>query len=229
MAIKSLENLCKIIGYQFTDISHLELALTHRSIGYKNNERLEFLGDSILNLAIAEALFHQFPKENEGKLSRLRAQMVKGDTLAVIAKEFGLGEYLKLGPGELKSGGFKRESILADTVEAIIGAILLYSNWETARLRILSWYQSRLEVLDPKDVNVKDAKSRLQEFLQSRKKTLPIYTVVNITGKDHDQIFEVNCKIDDLDHVISARAESRRIAEQKVAKKALVSLGVDNK
>jgi len=229
MAIKSLENLCSTIGYEFNDISNLELALTHRSIGYLNNERLEFLGDSILNLTIADALYQQFPKEKEGKLSRLRAQMVKGDTLAIIAKEFGLGDYLILGPGELKSGGFRRESILADCVEAIIGAISIDSDWETARARILSWYQSRLEVLDPKDVHVKDAKSRLQEYLQSRKKTLPQYEVVNITGKDHNQLFEVNCKIEDLPNVLSAKAETRRVAEQKVAKKALVSLGIDNK
>ncbi|BCE01717.1 ribonuclease III [Marinicellulosiphila megalodicopiae] len=229
MSIKTLKTLSKKIGYQFNDIQLLELALTHRSIGNNNNERLEFLGDSILNLTIADALFHQFPKEKEGKLSRLRASMVKGDTLAIIAKEFGLGEYLILGPGELKSGGFRRESILADAVEAIIGAISLDSDWECARACTLRWYESRLKVLDPKDINVKDAKSRLQEYLQSRQKSLPQYEVVNITGKDHNQMFEVNCKIEDLPHVVSATAESRRIAEQKVAKKALVSLGIDNK
>jgi len=229
MPVKSLENLSTVIGYQFNDISLLELALTHRSIGHRNNERLEFLGDSILNLAIAEALFHQFPKEKEGKLSRLRAQMVKGDTLALIAKEFELGDYLILGPGELKSGGHRRESILADAVEAIIGAISLDSDWDVAKARILTWYQARLDLLDPKDVHVKDAKSRLQEYLQGKKQALPQYDVVNITGKDHNQMFEVNCVIDGLPSVLSAKAESRRIAEQKVAKKALVSLGVDNK
>lgn len=144
MIIKPATDLAKKLGYQFKDESMIELALTHRSHGKRNNERLEFLGDSILNFVIAEALYRRFPEAKEGQLSRLRAQLVKGETLAELAREMKLGDYLRLGSGELKSGGYRRDSILADSVEAIIGAIYLDSDMECCRPYILSWYQSRL-------------------------------------------------------------------------------------
>lgn len=214
------------IGYSFNDESLLKLALTHRSVGAKNNERLEFLGDSILNFVIAEDLYRRFPKAREGQLSRLRAQLVKGVTLAEIAKEFGLGDYLLLGSGELKSGGFRRESILADAVESIIGAIFNDTGFEAAKERILYWYNSRLESLTLQDTQ-KDPKTRLQEFLQSRQQALPAYEVVTVEGEAHAQTFYVECHIDMLKQTSKGSGSSRRIAEQKAAKVALTSLGLE--
>lgn len=148
----SYSSLCKKIGYNFTDEALLTLALSHRSVGGKNNERLEFLGDSILNFVIGEDLFHRFSTADEGQLSRLRARMVKGVTLAELGREFGLSEYMRMGSGELKSGGYRRESILADAVEAIIGAIFLETNdMEVCQRVILQWYQTRLDKLSIKD------------------------------------------------------------------------------
>lgn len=212
--------LCRQIGYVFADLGLLELALTHRSYGGKNNERLEFLGDSILNYVIAEELFHRFPKAKEGELSRLRASLVKGDTLAELAREFKLGDYLKLGPGELKSGGFRRDSILADAVEGIIGALYLDAGMDECRKYIIQWYQSRLESTSLKVVT-KDPKTRLQEFLQGRKKALPQYEVVEIRGEPHDQTFLVECRIETFPDAILGKGNSRRIAEQKAASQAL--------
>ncbi|WP_410506458.1 ribonuclease III [Marinomonas sp. GJ51-6] len=201
----------------------LELALTHRSFGGKNNERLEFLGDSILNYVIAEDLFHRFPKAKEGELSRLRASLVKGDTLAELAREFQLGDFLKLGAGELKSGGFRRDSILADAVEGIIGAIYLDAGMDVCRQHILAWYKDRLDATSLKIVT-KDAKTRLQEYLQARKYGLPQYEVVKIDGEPHDQTFYVNCQVEAYDGVIEGKGNSRRIAEQNAAAKALKKL-----
>jgi len=212
--------LCQKIGYFFADLGLLELALTHRSYGGKNNERLEFLGDSILNYVIAEDLFHRFPKAKEGELSRLRASLVKGDTLAELAREFKLGEYLKLGAGELKSGGFRRDSILADAVEGIIGGMYLDAGMDVCREHILDWYKSRLDATSLKIVT-KDAKTRLQEYLQARKYALPQYDVVQIVGEPHDQTFFVHCTIEILPEAIEGKGNSRRIAEQKAATKAL--------
>jgi ribonuclease III len=217
------QKLCRRIGYFFADLGLLELALTHRSFGGKNNERLEFLGDSILNYVIAEDLFHRFPKAKEGELSRLRASLVKGDTLAELAREFQLGDYLKLGAGELKSGGFRRDSILADTVEGIIGGIYLDAGMEVCREHILAWYKERLDATSLKIVT-KDAKTRLQEYLQARKHALPQYDVVNILGEPHDQTFFVRCQIELCDHALEGKGNSRRIAEQNAAAKALKQL-----
>ncbi|MGR0280004.1 ribonuclease III [Marinomonas dokdonensis] len=214
------QKLCRRIGYYFADLGLLELALTHRSFGGKNNERLEFLGDSILNYVIAEDLFHRFPKAKEGELSRLRASLVKGDTLAELAREFKLGDFLKLGAGELKSGGFRRDSILADSVEGIIGAIYLDAGMDTCRTHILDWYKSRLDATSLKVVT-KDAKTRLQEYLQGRKYALPNYEVVDIQGEPHDQTFYVHCQIELSDEAIQGKGNSRRIAEQNAAAKAL--------
>jgi ribonuclease III len=212
--------LCRKIGYFFADLGLLELALTHRSYGGKNNERLEFLGDSILNYVIAEDLFHRFPKAKEGELSRLRASLVKGDTLAELAREFKLGDYLKLGAGELKSGGFRRDSILADAVEGIIGGMYLDAGMDVCREHILKWYKDRLDATSLKIVT-KDAKTRLQEYLQARRYALPQYEVVQIVGEPHDQTFFVHCTIEIIPEAIEGKGNSRRIAEQKAATKAL--------
>ncbi|WP_241819675.1 ribonuclease III, partial [Vibrio cyclitrophicus] len=181
-----IDKLERKIGYQFNDADLIHLALTHRSAAGKHNERLEFLGDSILSFVIADDLYHRFPKVNEGDMSRMRATLVRGHTLAELGREFELGDYLKLGPGELKSGGFRRDSILADAVEAIIGAVYLDSDTEVVRGIILSWYQSRLDAIQP-GVSQKDPKTRLQEFLQGRRNPLPVYTVTNIKGEAHNQ------------------------------------------
>ncbi|OMH38124.1 ribonuclease III [Motiliproteus sp. MSK22-1] len=223
---KQLNKLSKSLGYQFKDSQLMELALTHRSCGNNNNERLEFLGDSILNFVIADALFQQFPKAKEGQMSRLRARLVKGVTLAELAREMDLGEYLRLGSGELKSGGFRRESILADAVEALIGAIYLDSGLEQCRNRILSWYQSRLQSLSLDDTQ-KDPKTRLQEFLQSRRAELPKYHLIKVEGEAHAQTFYIECEIAFLGQSTHGQGSSRRIAEQVSAEAGLVALGVE--
>ncbi|KFZ38314.1 ribonuclease III [Shewanella mangrovi] len=218
--IKNIGRLCRTLGYSFNDESLLLQALTHRSAANTHNERLEFLGDSILSIIISDALYHQFPKATEGDLSRMRASLVRGDTLAKIAKEFKLGDYLTLGPGELKSGGFRRESILADAVEAIIGAIYLDSELENVRGLLLGWYEQRLKEIKP-GVNQKDAKTQLQEFLQGDKKPLPEYEVVLVEGEAHNQRFKVECRVLDLDEAVIGEGSSRRKAEQQAAAQAL--------
>jgi ribonuclease-3 len=199
------------------------LALTHRSANSTHNERLEFLGDSILSFVIADDLYHRFPKIDEGDMSRMRATLVRGHTLAELGREFELGDYLKLGPGELKSGGFRRDSILADAVEAIIGAIYLDSETETVRKAILSWYESRLNSIQP-GVSQKDPKTRLQEFLQGRKKPLPEYEVTNIKGEAHNQAFTVSCNVAGIGKPVIGTGTSRRKAEQAAAELALEKL-----
>ena len=218
--IKNLPRLCRTLGYEFNDINLLIQALTHRSAANKHNERLEFLGDSILSIVISDALYHQFPKATEGDLSRMRATLVKGDTLTLIAKEFKLGDYLFLGPGELKSGGFRRESILADAVEAIIGAVYLDANIDACRTLLLNWYEQRLAKIKP-GINQKDPKTILQEHLQCFKKPLPDYQVVKVEGEAHDQTFTVECRITDLADVVIGVASSRRKAEQLAAAQVL--------
>ncbi|MCF7504817.1 MULTISPECIES: ribonuclease III [Vibrio] len=218
-----IDKLERKIGYQFNDADLLHLALTHRSAAGKHNERLEFLGDSILSFVIADDLFHRFPKVNEGDMSRMRATLVRGHTLAELGREFELGDYLKLGPGELKSGGFRRDSILADAVEAIIGAVYLDSDTEVVRGIILSWYKSRLDAIQP-GVSQKDPKTRLQEFLQGRRNPLPVYTVTNIKGEAHNQEFTVECEVAGVDKPVIGKGTSRRKAEQAAAETALEQL-----
>ncbi|MDC0662631.1 ribonuclease III [Marinobacter sp. SS21] len=222
-----LERLQRRIGYQFKQSEHLLLALTHRSYGNQNNERLEFLGDSIVNMVIAEHLFVQFEKAREGQLSRLRARMVKGVTLAEIGREFELGKFLRLGSGELKSGGYRRDSILADTVESIIGAIYLDSDFDTCRSLVLSWFEQRLQNLNLQDTQ-KDPKTRLQEYLQSRQFPLPRYEVISVDGEAHAQTFHVSCNLPSLDRTTTGVGSSRRLAEQQAARSALKALGVEN-
>ncbi len=208
------------IAYHFKDEALLTLALTHRSFSSQNNERLEFLGDSLLGVTISEYLYYKFPAVKEGILSRLRSKLVKGETLALIAREFDLSEYLIMGPGELKSGGYRRDSILADAVEAIIGAIFLDSDIETCKSIILAWFSTRLEDLSIDD-QLKDPKTQLQELLQSQKKPLPLYTVTNIDGASHQQMFTVTCDIVLLKEPVQAVATSRRQAEKEAAILAL--------
>lgn len=221
-----LDRLQRQIGYEFSEPELLKLALTHRSFGNHNNERLEFLGDSIVNMVIAEHLYLHFEKAREGQLSRLRARMVKGVTLAEIGREFGLGDYLRLGSGELKSGGFRRESILADAVESIIGAIYLDSDFYTCREQVLRWFRERLARLDLQDTQ-KDPKTRLQEYLQSRQYPLPRYEVISVDGEAHQQTFHVCCELTSLDRKTSGTGSSRRVAEQEAARNALRELGVE--
>lgn len=222
----SLDRLERQIGYQFTDQSLLTLALTHRSFAGRNNERLEFLGDAVLNFVAGEALYTRFAQAREGQLSRLRARLVKGETLAILAKRFSLGDYLRLGSGELKSGGFRRESILADALEAIIGAIYLDAGMDCARDRVLDWLTSEFETLTLVDTN-KDPKTRLQEFLQARGHELPRYEVVDIQGEPHCRTFWVECQVALLDSKTRGEGASRRIAEQVAAAQALRALGVE--
>jgi ribonuclease-3 len=224
---QKIDTLCAAIGYSFNDTSLLDLALTHRSCGHHNYERIEFLGDSIVNFVIANTLFDKFPKAREGQLSRLRAGLVKGVTLAQVAIEMQVGPCLKLGAGELKSGGQRRESILADATEAIIGAIYKDAGMAVCQERILSWFASRLDNLSLLD-NQKDPKTRLQEYLQAKKCDLPVYHLIGVKGQDHEQMFTIECHSDLLDKPTKAEASSRRIAEQKSATLALQQLGQES-
>jgi ribonuclease-3 len=215
--------LYKRLGYTFAEEANIVEALTHRSASKHHNERLEFLGDAILGMVIAKALYLRFPKQPEGKLTRMRSSLVKGDTLAEVAREFELGELLLLGPGELKSGGFRRDSILADAVESIIGAIYLEAGMAKCEALILDWFACRLKALDPEAVS-KDDKTRLQEYLQSNKHPLPLYEVTEIKGKSHDQTFYVECNVEGLNKAVVGKGNSRRRAEQKAAKQAFEKL-----
>ncbi|MGJ8691953.1 MAG: ribonuclease III [Thalassotalea sp.] len=217
--------LIKKIGYSFKNKALIIQALTHRSAKGDHNERLEFLGDSILGFVIAEALYDKFPNHPEGDLTRMRSSLVKGVTLAKLAIDFGLGEFLILGPGELKSGGHKRESILEDAVEAIIGAIYLDADLDVAKAIILTWFEPRLAVIKP-GVS-KDPKTRLQEYLQSKKIPLPVYDVIDIQGKSHNQTFTISCSTQILDSIVITNATSRRKAEQEAAQQVLDKLSDD--
>lgn len=215
--------LQRALGYEFTDPQLLTLALTHRSARGINNERLEFLGDSIVNHIIAEALYHQFPASREGDMSRMRASLVKGDTLAEVARELHLGDYLQLGPGERKSGGHRRSSILADALEAVVGAILLDSDVEKCRGSVLRWFGPRLQALTS-GIADKDAKTRLQEYLQGRGNALPLYELLDVLGEDHKQQFRVACRLQQPALAVEGSGSSRRKAEQAAASAALLRL-----
>ncbi|MEI8594798.1 ribonuclease III [Photobacterium sp. Hal280] len=218
-----VQRLQRKLGHEFKNSELLTLALTHRSANGTHNERLEFLGDSILSFVIADELYHRFPKVDEGDMSRMRATLVRGKTLAELGREFELGDHLLLGPGELKSGGYRRDSILADCVEAIIGAIYLDSDIECVRQIVLSWYQSRLDTIQP-GINQKDPKTRLQECLQGRRLPLPAYTVTKVQGEAHNQEFTVQCDVSGLDNPVVGKGGSRRKAEQAAAELALKQL-----
>lgn len=215
--------LCKRLSYQFKDPEFLVTAMTHRSASKEHYERMEFLGDAILNLIITDDLYHRFPGASEGKLSRLRASMVKGETLSQLAKQLELGDFLQLGSGELKSGGFRRESILADVFESIIGAIYLDGGYEPARRFVLAMFDERLENADI-NVNLKDPKTRLQEYLQARGVELPVYEILSTKGKAHNQTFEVACHVSITENSTLGRGNSRRKAEQEAAMQMLAHL-----
>nr|WP_286267865.1 ribonuclease III [Thalassotalea atypica] len=223
---QALARLSKRLGYEFNDEQLLIQSLTHRSAKGDHNERLEFLGDSILGCVVAERLFNQFPKESEGDLTRMRSSLVKGVTLAEIARDFKLGEHLILGPGEKKSGGHRRESILEDAVEAIIGAVYIDSDMATCKALVLSWFDVRLSKIKP-GINQKDPKTRLQEFLQGRKIPLPQYEVVDIKGQSHNQEFTIKCTTQVTEQSIITKGSSRRKAEQAAAEKVLEIINND--
>jgi ribonuclease-3 len=219
----SQTGLVRVIGHDFNQPSLLVQALTHRSHAGPNNERLEFLGDGILNLVVAHQLYQRFPKLDEGDLSRLRAQLVKEATLADLARKLDIGDALRLGEGELKSGGWRRPSVLADALEAIIGAIFLDGGFVAAETFVARLYAQLLGDINPKAIG-KDPKSLLQEYLQSKKHVLPEYEVLEITGEAHEQYFKVVCNIPAFGVMAHGEGSSRRIAEQQAATKAYEAL-----
>ncbi len=208
------------LGYQFANHELLEQAVTHRSHGVVHNERLEFLGDAVLNCTIAQLLFQKFARLNEGDLSRLRANLVKQQSLAEIAERLELSQFLRLGEGERKSGGFRRPSILADTLEAAIGAVFVDRGFDAAREVITRLFEPVLKSVDPKTLG-KDSKTLLQEFLQGKRLPLPLYSVVETRGAAHNQEFEVECSVPKFDISVRGSGRSRRAAEQSAAKLAL--------
>jgi ribonuclease-3 len=214
------------LGYEFRDAALLREALTHRSFGIPHNERLEFVGDAVLNCAIAAMLFERFPTTQEGELSRARANLVNRDTLAQIARRIDLGAHIRLGEGELKSGGADRASIIADGLEAIFGAVFLDGGFAAARAAIDNIYADLLRDADPSTLG-KDPKTRLQEWLQGRRYPVPEYAVVATSGEAHAQHFEVDCRIAALSMVTHGTGPSRRAAEQEAAASALARLVAD--
>jgi len=219
---QALDALQKRLGYRFVDLSLLARALTHRSAARDHNERLEFLGDAVIGVVVASAFFDRFPQANEGELSRLRAGVVSGVSLAGIARSLKLSECLILGESERKSGGRNRDSILADTLEALAGAILMDSSLSGARTVVSGWLQSMIEgsTLDI----VIDAKTRLQEWLQARGEPLPEYVVTSVSGEDHAQCFQVQCKLGERGITTEASGSARRRAEQTAAELMLDEL-----
>ncbi|MFT0534181.1 ribonuclease III [Castellaniella hirudinis] len=218
-----LDTLQQALGYQYRDQGLLAQALTHRSHGMPHNERLEFLGDSILNFVVSTLLFAEHAEMDEGDLSRVRANLVKQSALAGIAQRLALSEHLRLGEGELKSGGFRRPSILADAVEAILGAVYLDGGYEQARGVIARLYRPLLDHLDVR-ASGKDPKTQLQEILQGRGLDLPRYQVMSVRGAAHDQTFEVSCRVPALAIDVQACGGSRRAAEQAAATRAIAAV-----
>ena len=210
-----------LLGHPFADPRLLEQALTHRSASHANNERLEFLGDALLNLFVAELVYECHPRADEGAMTRLRAALVNGPALAGIARGEGIGECLHLGPGELKSGGFRRDSILADALEALVAAIYLDAGWEACRATVRRLFGPRVEAGVP---TPKDAKTRLQEWLQGRNLPLPAYDLVGTSGEEHARQFDVLCRVAEPTVATEGRGSSRRAAEQMAAEAALSRL-----
>jgi len=215
-----------LTGYQFKQQDLLQQALTHRSVSRsKNNERLEFLGDSVLNLIISRYIYCRFGDADEGALSRIRASLVKEPTLARLARSIDLGDYVNLGGGELKSGGYRRASILSDALEAIIGAVYLDSDILQAERVVLALFQPELEAIDIA-AGLKDPKTRLQEYLQAQQQQLPVYRVEKTTGKSHQQMFTVSCSIRDNEIEAHGSGPSRKKAEQQAAQNLLQKIGL---
>ena len=220
---KTLVELGHRLTYTFRRPELLDQALTHRSKGATNYERLEFLGDSILGFAISSELYNRYPSLYEGELTRLRASLVNKNTLATLARNLGLGNYLRLGEGELKSGGYDRDSILADALEAVFGAVCKDGSVEEATRVILHLYHERLDNLDPHSIP-KDPKTRLQEYLQKHSLPTPVYLVREVTGEAHNQNFVVECRVSGLDNPVLGQGSNRRHAEQEAAGRALDQL-----
>ena len=216
-------DLCTQLGYDFKDPQLLQQALTHRSYSPEHNERLEFLGDSILGCVITKHLYASFPQLSEGELSRLRSNLVKEETLVILARQLGLGNHLRLGEGERKSAGFRRPSILADAVEALFGAVFLDGGFAAAEQVVLDLFVPYLEKVDLQTLG-KDAKTMLQEYLQGRHIALPTYTVVGTQGAAHEQSFQVECAIPSLKITARGEGSSRRNAEQQAAQSAYQQL-----
>ena len=223
--MRDLKLLEQQLGYVFNDIDLLKLALTHCSVGKQNNERLEFLGDAVLNLVIAKELFALYPQYSEGTLSRLRASLVNGNALFAVALEIGLNDFLNLGPGELKSSGIKKISILADALEAVIAAIFLDDDFSSVAKFIQTKFHDRLLNHTLPGI-LKDSKSSLQEYLQAKKLPLPEYVLLEMVGMDHERVFRVSCIINKLNLTAIGSGASRRKAEQSAAANVLRDLGL---
>jgi len=218
--VKNTAPLQRALGHEFREPEHLERALTHRSRTARNNERLEFLGDALLSFVIGEALYRLRPNAEEGALSRLRASLVREESLAALARSLSLGDYLQLGEGELRSGGWRRDSVLADALEAVLGAVHLDAGFETASAVCLGLFTNQLASL-PDPEALKDAKTRLQEWLQARSRPLPRYEVLEESGPPHKRQFLVRCALQDGEDEVQARGSSRRVAEQSAAQAML--------
>lgn len=219
--------LKKTFDYEFAEYDFLAQALTHRSVPGVNNERLEFLGDAVLDAVVSEVVYRHFPFSSEGDLSRLRSSLVKDSSLADLASNLGVGEHLILGPGEKKTGGHRRASILADALEAIFGAVYLDAGYQAASQIIHKVFGDRFDNL-PNPGDLRDPKTRLQEYLQAAKLSLPHYEIVEISGKAHDQHFVVRCSISEKDMTTTGEASSRRDAEQSAAEAMAVALGINS-
>jgi ribonuclease III len=225
MGSSQADKLATRLGYAPRDRDLFVIALTHRSADGPNNERLEFLGDSVLNLLMSERLYREFPAASEGDLSRLRARLVSEEPLAEVASEMQLGELLFLGSGELKTGGFRRQSILADAFEALCGALFIDGGLDTVRERLISKFESRIAAL-PEPATLKDAKTKLQEHLQANGHSLPVYSVRRTSGEPHAQVFLVSCAVPHASIETEGEGPSRRRAEQVAAQAALKALGL---
>ncbi len=208
-------------GHAFQDAGLLQQALTHRSAGSPHNERLEFLGDALVNQIVAESLYLAWPRADEGALTRARAELVRESALAGIARELKLGEHLVLGPGEMKTGGHRRDSILADAVEALVAAIHLDAGFDTCKSVVLAWFGPLMAALPPPHKVGKDPKTRLQEWLQGRQRNLPVYALVEESGDDHARLFTVSCTLSEPAMITMGEGSSRRAAEQQAAEAAL--------
>ena len=215
-----------VLGYGFSDADLLAQALTHRSFSSKHNERLEFLGDALLGMFIAGELFTKFPKAAESDLTRMRSSLVNKETLAQIAKQLGLGDHIRFGIGEHRSGGGRKKSLLANTVEALIGAVYLDSGLDNCRRTILRLYTPLLDEMSAENIP-KDPKSELQEYMQANRKSLPAYNVIAEEGGAHDKLFTIECCIDGLAEPVIAKGRSKRSAEQTAARAALEMIGLD--
>ncbi len=217
------KELSEKLGYSFTNKELLDQALRHRSMGKMSNERLEFLGDAVLNFVIAAELFHRYPEIKEGELSRLRANLVNGEALAALANELQIGKFLQFGSGELRDGGARHQSIIADAMEAIIGAMYLDGGFLETEHQVLNWFASRLN--ETTGVAQKDPKTCLQELLQMRKLPLPLYAVIDTSGAAHSRIFTVSCQVSGVKEVTIGVGSNKRVAERAAAKSMLEKIG----